>query len=159
MPSEQVYRTPISIHGECHLDTRLPTTCLEVRGYATNDESMALVQQSIELAISPSDNVDEVSIERSEDAGNAGDGQVVDLTALESRNLTLADTSPPGNVHLPPAESVSEGSGDPAEAEVAHASQRADNGDRIGLIARPYSRRAWSGRPPKVAEAGDADRR
>jgi hypothetical protein len=120
MPREKVDRTSLSIDSERHFDLRHPTASLQERGDSTDEHGMTLVKQAVELTTAPSDDLDQVRVEDGEDPCDRGHCQVVDLAALEARDLALTDPSPPRDVDLAPAQAMSQGSGDAAEAKVAH---------------------------------------
>jgi hypothetical protein len=132
VPPQQIHRTSVSKYGERHLDLDLPGARLEIRGDPADDGCVPFVQEPIELAASPSDDLDEIRIESREDTRDRAHGQVVDLSALEARDLALADPGSLRHIDLAPAEAMSQGSGDAAKAEVAHATiVRSDSHLRI----------------------------
>ncbi len=141
MPPQQIHRTPVGEYGERHLDLYLPGACLEIRGYPTDNRRVPFVEEPVELAASPSDELDDIRVECREHTHDRADGQVVDLSALEARDLALADTGSPRHIGLSPAEAMSQGSRDAAQAEVAHATI-VDIDSRLWLHPQSPSRKA-----------------
>lgn len=107
MPPQEIDRPSVAEDGERHFDLHLPGARLEICGDLAHDGCVPFVQESIELAASPPDDLHKIRIESREDTGDRAHRQVVDLSALEARDLALADTPSPCHIDLAPSEAMS----------------------------------------------------
>jgi len=120
MPGERIDGPAVAVHGERHLQAGDPAPLFECCSDPADKTCVTRIQKSIEFAASPTDGYHEISVKVAEDATEHADAQVLDRSAFESRHASLAHGRAPGDVNLTPAKALTEGTRDPANAEVAH---------------------------------------
>lgn len=124
MPREQIDRPTLSPDRERDLWPNLPAQPFQPLADATDERRMALVEEPVKLAASPTDRHDEVRIEGADDRVQAVERHPVDPPALHVRHDVLADAGSLADILLPPRPVVPESPYHSPDALAVHAQQR-----------------------------------
>jgi hypothetical protein len=120
VPAEHVDRSSLAKDRVRDLRPELPTIADEQLREVVTELCVKRVQQTIEIATSPSDGEHEFRVEASDDLPNRLDRHPVDLTALEQRDLSLAQPDATTQIALAQAETLAKRTPEAPDPEVVH---------------------------------------
>lgn len=141
---KDVDRSMLAIHRVTDLGRRLPPERHQAPERIADECRMSFVEEPIDQSTTPANVELGRRVERAEDQPDDPQRRSVEVSALQQRDLLLADAGPHREVDLAPSEAQSKRADEPAHTHVVHGRKR----------GRPASPEAYR----RVASAGGHDR-
>ena len=120
VPGENVDGATLAELRIAHLRKDGPPAGDQLLAHTADDLRMALVEQSVEIAASPSDHHERVRIERSEDPPEDAVSHAGQSTCFQLRDQLLTDARPLGDVDLAKSLPDADRTNRPANRDVVH---------------------------------------